>query len=135
MSTPTMEQLKTAASSAGISEDYLKIIIGTTYNEGYFNDPYLYYGWASAMLNNHYTIDQMQGWDPTRSGEANFYSQTNINKGYSNASADALKSVYLALTERNTKIVECNGMYDTTPSSYNLLYSSTVYNCSIYETK
>jgi len=46
-----------------------------------------------------------------------------------------LKSVYLALSERNTKIVECNGMYKTTPSSYNLVYASSVYNCSIYETK
>ena len=77
----------------------------------------------------------MQGWDPGHSGESNYYSQTNINKGYNSASDDVLKSVYLALTERNTKIVECNGMYSTTPSSYNLLYKSPVYNCSIYEKK
>ena len=135
MSTPTMAQLESAAAKNGISKDYLIIIIGTTQNEGYVNDPYLNYGWASAMINVPVSISQMQGWDPSRSGEANFYSQTNINRGYNNASDAVLKSVYLALTERNTKIVECNGMYKTTPSSYNLLYSSPVYNCSIYERK
>ena len=135
MSTPTMSQLESAAAQNNISSDYLKIVIGTTMNEGYANDPYLYYGWASAMLNNQVTISQMQGWDPGRSGEANFYSQTNINKGFNSATSDVLKSVYLALTERNTKIVECNGMYSQTPSSYNLLYKSSLYNCSIYEKK
>jgi hypothetical protein len=135
MSTPTMSMLESAAAKNNISIDYLKIIIGTTHNEGYYNDPYLYYGWASAMINNKVSIEQMQAWDPSRSGESNFYSQTNINKGYNNATDDVLKSVYLALTERNTKIVECNGMYSTTPSSYNLLYKSSVYNCSIYEKK
>ena len=135
MSTPTISQLQEAASQAGIANDYLKIVIGTTQREGYINDPYLNYGWASAMLNNKVTIEQMQGWDPNHSGESNYYSETNINNGYNNASDDVLKSVYIALTERNTKIIECNGMYSTTPSSYNLLYSSSVYNCSIYETK
>ena len=135
MSTPTMSQLESAAAKNNISTDYLKVVIGTTFNEGYYNDPYLYYGWASAMINNPVSIQQMQGWDPGHTGESNFYSQTNINKGFNSATDDVLKSVYLALTERNTKIVECNGMYQTTPSSYNLLYSSSVYNCSIYETK
>ena len=135
MSTPTMSQLESAAANNNISSDYLKVVIGTTFNEGYYNDPYLYYGWASAMINNPVSIQQMQGWDPGNTGEANFYSQTNINKGFNSATDDVLKSVYLALTERNTKIVECNGMYQTTPSSYNLLYSSPVYNCSIYESK
>ena len=135
MSTPSKSQLQSAASKNGISNDYLIIVIGTTQREGYVNDPYLYYGWASAMLNNQVTISQMQGWDPYHSGEANYYSQTNINNGYNNASDTVLKAVYLALTERNTKIVECNGMYSTTPSSYNCIYASSVYNCSIYETK
>ena len=135
MQTPTMAQLESAASSNGISKDYLIVIIGTTEREGYINDPYLYYGWASAMINNRTPLSQMQGWDPYHSGDANYYSQANINKGYNNASANTLKSVYLALTERNTKIVECNGMYNSTPSSYNLLYKSSVYNCSIYEKK
>ena len=135
MSTPTMEQLQAAASKNGIDADYLKVVIGTTQREGYVNDPYLYYGWASAMINNKTPLSQMQGWDPYHSGEANYYSQTNINNGVSSATDTVLKSVYLALTERNTKIVECNGMYKTTPSSYNLVYASSVYNCSIYEKK
>lgn len=135
MKTPTISEIQNAASQNGISNEYLIIIIGTTQREGYVNDPYLYYGWASAMINNQVSLSQMQGWDPYHSGDSNYYSQANINNGYNNASDAVLKAVYLALTERNTKIVECNGMYSTTPSSYNLLYKSSVYNCSIYERK
>ena len=135
MKTPTISDIQKVASQNGISNEYLIIIIGTTQREGYVNDPYLYYGWASSMINNQVSISQMQGWDPSHSGESNYYSQSNINNGYNNASDTVLKAVYLALTERNTKIVECNGMYSTTPSSYNLLYKSSIYNCSIYEKK
>ena len=135
MKTPTISELQNAASKNGISAEYLRTVIGTTQREGYVNDPYLYYGWASAMFNNNYSISQMQGWDPYHSGDANYYSQANITSGYNNASDTVLKSVYLALTERNTRIVECDGMYQTTPSSYNCIYASTVYNCSIYEKK
>lgn len=135
MSTPSISMLQSAAAKNNISNDYLIVIIGTTANEGYVNDAFLNYGWASSMINNPVSISQMQGWDPYHSGEANFYSQTNVNKGYNNASDTVLKSVYLALTERNTKIAECNGMYSETPSSYNLIYKSSVYNCSVYERK
>lgn len=135
MSTPTLEQITSAAAKSGVSAEYVKIVLGTTFNEGYYNDPYLYYGWASAMINVPATIEQMQGWDPGHSGEANFYSWTNINKGVNSATPDVLKAVYLAFTERNTKIVECNGMYNQTPAQYNLIYSSSVYNCSVYERK
>lgn len=135
LSTPTLEQITSAAAKSGVSAEYVKIVLGTTFNEGYYNDPYLYYGWASAMINNPVTVEQMQGWDPGHSGEANFYSWTNINKGVNSATPDVLKAVYLAFTERNTKIVECNGMYNQTPAQYNLIYSSSVYNCSVYEKK
>ncbi len=135
MSTPTLEQITNAASKSGVSAEYVKIVLGTAFNEGYYNDPYLYYGWASAMINNPVTVEQMQGWDPGHSGEANFYSWTNINKGVNSATPDVLKAVYLAFTERNTKIVECNGMYNQTPAQYNLIYASSVYNCSVYERK
>ena len=135
MSTPTKSDIAKVASSLGISDDYLKIIIGTTYREGYANDPYLYYGWASAMINRKVSIEDMQKWDPNHSGDANFYSWKNILDGYEKASGDVLKSVYLALTNRNTKIIECNGMYSQTPSTYNLIYKSSVYDISIYETK
>ncbi len=140
MATPTRDEITKLAASIGISADYVKILVGTTQREGYFNDTYLHYGWASAMINNPVTISQMQGWDPGRSGDANYYSQANINKGYNEASSDVLKSVYLALKYRNTKICECNGMYKpygpySVPSSYNELYRSSTYNCCIYETK
>ena len=135
MKTPTTAELEAAAAKNGITSEYLKIIIGTTEREGYLNDHYLYYGWASAMINVPATLSQMQGWDPYHSGDANYYSWVNILDGYNNASPVVLKAVYLALTEINTKIVECNGMYSSTPSSYNLLYDSQVYPCSIYELK
>lgn len=140
METPSKEDIIKLASSIGISSDYVKILVGTTQREGYVKDTYLHYGWASAMINNKVTIKQMQGWDPGRSGDANYYSQANINKGYDQASSDVLKAVYLALKYRNTKICECNGMYKpfgkyNVPSSYNELYRSDKYNCCIYEKK
>lgn len=135
MSTPTREEIIQLAASIGLSKDYVVILIGTTQREGYIKDQYLYYGWASCLLNSKVTIGQMQGWDPYHTGDANYYSQKNINDGYNSASSDVLKSVYLALKYRNKKIAECNGMYGNTPSSYNLIYKSSVYNCSIYESK
>ena len=140
MSTPSMSELESAASKAGLTTEQFKIVLGTTANEGYSADPFLYYGWASAMINTKPTILGMQPWDPDHYTQGqirddNFYSMPHIEEGISAASDDVKKSVYLALTERNTKIIECNGMYSTTPSNYNLLYASTVYNCNVYETK
>ena len=135
INTPEYEELEKLAAENGVSSEYLKIVIGTTANEGYVNDPYLYYGWASAMINNQVSIEQMQGWDPYHSGESNFYSYTNIMNGYRNASDDVLKGVKLAFTDRNPKIIECNGMYNSTPANYNCLYQSSVYNCAIYAYK
>lgn len=135
MKTPTREEIIELAASIGVSKDYVIILIGTTQREGYFKDPYLHYGWASAMLNQKTTIKKMQGWDPKHKGDSNYYSQKNINKGYKEAKSDVLKSVYLALKYRNKKIIECNGMYKNTPKSYNRLYKSSKYNCSIFEKK
>lgn len=135
MSTPSKSQLKAAARANNIDDDYLIVIIGTTQREGYFNDPYLFYGWASSMINNRVNVQTLQSWDPYNSGESNYYSMTNIRNGYNTASPTVKKAVYLALTKKNTKIIECNGMYSSTPSNYNLLYKSSVYNCSIYENK
>lgn len=87
------------------------------------------------MINNPVSIEQMQGWDPYHSGESNFYSYTNVMNGYKNASEDVLKGVKLAFTDRNPKIIECNGMYSSTPAAYNCLYQSSVYNCAIYAYK
>ena len=140
MATPSDADLLSAASAIGLTSDYFKIVLGTTQNEWYINDPYLYYGWASAIINTKPSIMDMQPWDPDNYTPGsinpnNFYSQPNIDKGYNSATDDVKKSVYLAMTERNEKIIECNGMYNQTPLGYNLLYASTVYNCSIYETK
>ena len=135
MKTPTRDEIIKLAASKGISEDYVKILIGTTQREGYFKDKFLHYGWASAMLNQKVTIKKMQGWDPKHKGDSNYYSQKNINKGYKEAGADVLKSVYLAIKYRNKKIIECNGMYKKTPKSYNMIYKSSKYNCRVYEKK
>ena len=131
MPTPSKTDIINKAQELGLSEDYIKTVIGTTQNEGYVGDPYLNYGWSSAMINNPVSSETVYSWG----GGNDYYSQANINRGYENASDEVLKSVYLALTNRNTKIVECDGMYSQTPSQYNLVYSSPNYNCKIYETK
>ena len=74
MKTPSRDEIIKLAASKGISEDYVKILIGTTQREGYFKDKFLHYGWASAMLNQKVTIKQMQGWDPKHKGDSNYYS-------------------------------------------------------------
>ena len=131
ISTPSKADIISKAQELGLSEDYIKTVIGTTQNEGYVGDPYLNYGWSSAMINNPVSSETVYSWG----GGNDYYSAANINRGYENASDEVLKSVYLALTNRNTKIAECDGMYSQTPSQYNLLYSSPNYNCKIYETK
>jgi len=129
INTPTKEEIINKATSMGYSEDYIKTIIGTAQNEGYVDDPYLYYGWSSVMLNNPVSSDVVYGWG----GGNDYYSQANILNGYEIASDDVLKSVYLALTSRNTNIAECDGMYSSTPAGYSVLYDSPVYNCTVYE--
>lgn len=59
--------------------------------------------------------------------------QSLAKQGANNSCDTALKAAMLAITHRNDKIVECNGMYDTTPSGYNRTYESKVYDCSVYE--
>ena len=137
MRTPTLSDIEKVAELNGLDKDYVVILLGTTKREGYEDDPYLYYGWASEMINKVVTIEDMQPWDPYHSGEANYYSKTNVTQGYQEAQGidTVMKSVYLALTERNTKITECDGMYNSTPAEYNCIYKSSVYNCSIYELK
>ena len=131
--TPTKQDIINLAKQQGISEDYAKIIIGTTANEGFVKDAYLNYGWASAMINLKASKETIYSWG----GGNNFYSESNINNGYEGASDEVLKSVYLALTNRNSKIVECNGMYSSTPGSYNAIYTSTTTSphTTIYEMK
>ena len=134
MSTPTLEEIERAAELNGLDKEYVKILLGTTFNEGYIDDPYLYYGWCSAITNNQVTYDQMRSWEASG---GSYYSQEHILEGYNNAQDDdtVMKAVYLALTERNEYINECDGMIsrDSTPSNYNCIYDSEVYNCRIYE--
>lgn len=140
MDTPTLEQLKLAVKANNLPENYEIKLVGTAHNEGYLEDPYLYYGWASALINHVYTDQEMLDWDPNGNTcllvpGINYYAKECYQEGFNKASANCKKAVYLALTERNTKIVECNGTYTTTPSEYNLLYKSSIYNCSIFERK
>lgn len=138
MKTPTKDEILEAAKALGLSEADVKIIVGTTQREGYVGEPYLSYGWASVMINNPVSIEDMQKWDPGKTGDDNYYSQANIDKGYEDASDEVLKAVYLAITKRNTKMVECDGMYEPfgtlkVPSTYKEVYRSTKYKCAIYE--
>ena len=135
MSTPTIEEIERAAELNGLDKEYVEILLGTTFNEGYIDDPYLYYGWSSAMINNPVTYEQMRGWE---AAGGSYYSQSHIREGYDAAidqNDTVMKAVYLALTERNEYINECDGMIapGATPSNYTCIYDSEVYNCRIYE--
>ena len=129
ITTPTREQIIEKGKELGYSEEYIKTIIGTAQNEGYVDDPYLYYGWSSVMLNYDFSPETVYGWG----GGTDYYSRSNILNGYEIASDDVLKSVYLSLTNRNTNIAECDGMYSSTPAGYSVLYDSPVYDCTVYE--
>ena len=100
MNTPTMDEIKEAAEALGISEEYLKTIIGVVQASGFEDDPYLYYAFACAMINDRPSLEELnEGF-----GNLNGFSESEIEKGYEKASSDTLKSVYIALNKNNSKI-------------------------------
>ena len=129
IATPTREQIIAKGKELGYSEEYIKTIIGTTQNEGYIDDPFLYYGWSSVLLNNNIDDNTIYSWG----GGTDYYSKEHILNGYEVASDDVLKSVYLAMTNRNTNIAECDGTLSYTPDGYSVLYDSPVYNCIVFQ--
>ena len=128
----------------GVDFRWMGLLIGTTSREGYINDPYLYYAWACAMLNDYrwYPADAvywlMSGWGGVMCEACGaYYSEHAVVYGCSyhasfcNTSPEILKCIYLALMYRDERIFEVDGMI--TGRNYSrLIYSSPVYNCQVW---
>ena len=128
----------------GVDFRWMGMLIGTTAREGYFYDPYLYYAWACAMLNDYrwYPADAvywlMSGWGGvTCEACGAYYSEHAVVYGcsyhasYSNVAPEILKCIYMALVHRDERIFEVDGMI--TGGNYSkLIYSSPVYNCQVW---
>lgn len=129
--TPTQEQLLAMGASKGLPEWFMIGVIGTTENEGYFDEEYLLYEWACTFLNywleNYYPAicaseqamyNIMAGWGAG-------YSYERIHEKYNNATEDTLKCVYLAFVDRdrNTRAVS-GDYYDESWYAY---FTSSIY--------
>lgn len=115
--TPTQEQLLEMGASKGLPEWFMIGVIGTTENEGYFDEEYLLYEWACTFLNywleNYYPAicaseqamyNIMAGWGAG-------YSYERIHDKYNNATEDTLKCVYLAFVDRDRNTRAVSGDY------------------------
>jgi len=128
----------------GVDFRWMGMLIGTTAREGYFQDPYLYYAWACAILNDYrwYPVDAvywlMSGWGGTMCEACGpYYCEHAVVYGcgyhasFCNVAPEVLKCIYLALTNRDERIFEVDGMI--TGGDYSrLIYSSPVYNCQVW---
>ena len=117
-----------AAENYGVSEEWTIWLIGTTHNEGYQGDRYLEYAWACEILNCYrywsvWDLDCIWG---------SFYSIGNAYAGYYAADDVTLSMVWEALTDRDTRIVEVDGMIRWEVPGYYLIYDSEVYNCQVW---
>ena len=61
-----------------------------------------------------------------------YYSVENAYSDYYSADDTTLEMVYEALTDRDTRIVEVDGMIDYYVPGYYLIYDSAVYNCQVW---
>lgn len=120
--------INTAYEMYGVPEEWTIWLIGTTWNEDYHNDRYLEYCWACEIINvyRNYSVWSLDGiWGA-------YYSYGHAYSGYLSADDTTLEMVWLALTDRDERIVEVDGMIDYPPSSYYLIYDSEVYNCQVW---
>ena len=117
-----------AAENYGVSEGWVMWLIGTTYNEDYFDDRYLQYAWACEILNCYtdYSLDDLDCiW-------GSYYSIEHAFSGYYICDEETLEMVWNALTDRDERIVEVDGMIDWDVPGYYLIYDSEVYNCQVW---
>lgn len=120
--------INTAYELYGVSEEWTMWLIGTTHNEGYQADRYLEYAWACEIVNCYrhwsvYDLDCIWG---------GYYSIGNAFSGYYSADDTTLEMVYEALVDRDTRIVEVDGMIDYYVPNYYLIYDSPIYNCQVW---
>ena len=112
----------------GVSEPWVMWLVGTTYNEDYFDDRYLQYAWACEILNEYtdwsvWDLDCIWG---------SYYSIEHAFSGYYICDEETLEMVWLALTDRNPRIVEVDGMIDYYVEGYYLIYDSPWYDCQVW---
>ena len=103
-------------------------LIGTTYNEDYFDDRYLQYAWACEILNCYtdYSLNDLDCiW-------GSYYSIEHAFSGYYICDEETLEMVWEAMTDRDPRIVEVDGMIEYPPDSYYLIYDSPIYNCQVW---
>ena len=117
-----------ASEHYGVSEGWVMWLIGTTYNEDYFEDRYLQYAWACEIL-NCYTDWSVWDLDCIWGG---YYSIEHAYSGYYICDEGTLEMVWQAMTDTDTRIVEVDGMIEYPPSSYYLIYDSEIYNCQVW---
>ena len=120
--------IRYAQENYGVSEAWVMWLIGTTYNEDYFEDRYLQYAWSCEILNCYtdWSVDELDCiW-------GSYYSIEHAFSGYYICDEETLEMVWLAMTDRDERIVEVDGMIDYPPSSYYLIYDSEVYNCQVW---
>ena len=135
----------------GVSESWAKMLIGTTEREGYYDDPYLMYAWACALINDYSELSSESvyalmnpGWGVGDCGYCgNWYSRSAVEYGcplhgsYDTASQTALKSVLIAVRNLDPLIYEVNGKLNVNnpPSNYYLIYDSDRYDCQVWGKK
>ena len=112
----------------GVSEAWVMWLIGTTYNEDYFEDRYLQYAWACEILNCYtdWSVDELDCiW-------GSYYSIEHAFSGYYIADEGTLEMVWQAMTDLDTRIVEVDGMIDYYVEGYYLIYDSPWYDCQVW---
>ena len=120
--------IETAYELYGVSEEWTMWLIGTTHNEQYYDDRYLEYAWACEILNEYadrsvWELDCIWG---------SYYSIENALDGFYAADDTTLEMVWYAMTDRDTRITEVDGMIVYPPDSYYLIYDSDIYNCQVW---
>lgn len=117
-----------AAENYGVSQEWMMWLIGTTWREDYHEDRYLEYAWACEIFNEYlyYSVWQLDGiW-------GNYYSIENAFNGYYAADYTCLEMVWYAMTDRDTRICEVDGMIRWYVPGYYLIYDSDIYNCQVW---
>jgi len=120
--------IDTAYELYGVSEEWTMWLIGTTYREEYWDDRYLEYAWACEILNEYadrsvWELDCIWG---------SYYSIGNAFEGFYATDQTTLEMVWEAMTDRDTRIVEVDGMIDYYVPGYYLIYDSEIYNCQVW---
>lgn len=112
----------------GVSEAWVMWLIGTTFNEDYSDDPYLQYAWACEILNCYanWSVEDLDCiWGP-------YYSIEHAFSGYYICDEETLEMVWQAMTDRDERIVEVDGMIDYYVEGYYLIYDSPWYDCQVW---